>query len=209
VQPNPNKEREAGHWISHDFGNTYRLGEAHIGNVNAPEILNQGFREFHIDYNTVGNAGKNLGFYAINQASGLSTNEGESIGSFSGDTARFVLLTEESNWGGACSGLAEVRIEVVEILARLNSILSGDYLKVSIYPNPQSGSFNFGLQSACEEAIYYALYAHTGKKVWAANAPAGNGFIQREIDTRALAPGMCNLVVIQGKECGRFPRMKL
>lgn len=73
VQPNPNKEREAGHWISYDFGNTYRLGEAHIWNINAPEILNQGFREFHIDYSTDGNAWKNLGFYTINQASGLST----------------------------------------------------------------------------------------------------------------------------------------
>ncbi len=151
VQPNPNKEREAGHWISYDFGNTYRLGEAHIWNINAPEILNQGFREFHIDYSTDGNAWKNLGFYTINQASGLSTYEGESIGSFSGDTTRFVLLTEESNWGGACSGLAELRIEGVEIVARLNSIASGDCFKASIYPNPHSGSFNFGLQSAVRE----------------------------------------------------------
>jgi hypothetical protein len=206
---NPNAERGEGHWILYDFGHTYRLGATHIWNVNAPEHLNDGFREFYIDYSQDGKSWKTLGQFALEQADGLSTYEGVDLTSFGGDTARFVLLTAQSNWGGACSGIAEAKFEVIELVREIHTYNSQDCFEVAIFPNPHRDYFNLSVRPKCEGRITYGLYDHTGKLILQEVFETGQTIFQKEIYTNNLSPGFYHLLIQQNESIGRYPVMKI
>ncbi len=208
VRQNPNPSRGDGHWILYDFGNTYRLGQTHIWNLNDPKSLDNGFKTIAIDYSLDGKNWKTLGDFEADRASGLSVYEGSDLAHFSGDTARFVLLSALGNWGGDCYGFSEVRIDVVETIAKLHTYAQDDCFTVSIFPNPHAQSFNLKVNSICNGDFRVTLFDQMGRAVRNANFRGSSDYLNEEINTGGLARGMYHLVIYQGTSVSRFPVMK-
>ncbi len=109
---NPNIARGSGHWIMYDLTFPYSLTELHLWNYNHPQFLNRGARQIIIDVSNDGTNWTHVETVELPQANGRSTYEGVNIMNFNNTQARFVLITVQTNWGGSCFGLAEVRIGV-------------------------------------------------------------------------------------------------
>jgi len=206
---NPNSQRERGHWILYDFGHRYRLGNTKIWNVNSPEFLESGIKDFYIDFSQDGLNWENLGQFTLSQAPGESRYEGEDITSFGGDTARFVLLTAIDTYGGACAGISEVKIDVVEVVSRLQIYEKEECFEVSVYPNPHISEFNLSLNTFCEGSVDYSLFDHTGKLVNMETISSDETLKVRQIDTGDLPAGLYHLVLTQNNTVARYPVMKI
>jgi hypothetical protein len=206
---NPNPERARGHWILYDFGHMYRLGNTKIWNINSPDFLESGIKDFYIDFSPDGLNWENLGQFTLSQAPGESRYEGEDITSFGGDTARFVLLTAIDTHGGACAGISEVKIDVVEVVSRLQIYQKEECFEVSVYPNPHISEFNLSINTFCEGRLDYSLYDHTGKLIHKETISSDKAIKLRQIATGDLPAGLYHLVVTQKKAIARYPVMKI
>ena len=109
---NPNNSRGESHWILYDLGHNYTLQNFHLWNVNDPAHLDEGVSKMAIDYSDDGITWKEFQIVDVPVATGKSIYEGEDIANFDGLTTRYILLTILENYGGTCSGFAEMRIEV-------------------------------------------------------------------------------------------------
>jgi len=109
---NPNSLRGNGHWLMYDLGYTYNLTTTHFWNYNVNGQTGQGIRDCIIDYSIDGNNWANALTFQIPQAPGNSNYTGISGPDLGGINARYVLLTANSNWGGSCAGLSEVRFDL-------------------------------------------------------------------------------------------------
>ncbi len=112
ISPNPNPNRDASHWIQYDLGEIYTLSKTHIWNTNASGQSNNGFRNVTVDYSTDGVEWTELGAFEFPQAPETPVYGGFPGFDFAGQTARYVLITATSNWGGDCFGLAEVKFNL-------------------------------------------------------------------------------------------------
>lgn len=107
---NPNIARPNSHWLMYDLGEPTELYKSVIWNLNHPEYLNNGIQLIAFDYSINGFNWTNFGVEVIPQAPGSSFYEGVDGPDFDGITARYVLLTGITNYGGDCYGLSEIRI---------------------------------------------------------------------------------------------------
>jgi len=205
--PNPNLERTEGHWIMYDLRHEYELGQGKLWNVNAPDRLRDGFANFFVDYSKDGENWKSLGEFSASMASGTPLYEGEEIFNFSGDTARFVLLSAASNHGGDCYGIAELRIDVVDIAQDANN-QDDECLHVNVFPNPHQSSFSLDVGSFCEGPIYYKLYDSNGSQLKQGQLP-DQGVQNFEVNTGNYASGVYYLVVIQNSNSKQIPIVKI
>ncbi len=206
---NPNTERGLSHWVMYDFGNTYRLGEVYMWNLNDNKRLGNGFKDFVIDYSTDGTNWKNLGIFDIDKAPGTSMYEGEIVATFDGDTARYVILTALSNWGGQCVGFAEVQFQVLEVTAQITGQFVNDCFSVAVYPNPHIESFNFEVTTKCPGPMDFSMYDHTGKLIMKGILADGVSIQQETVQTGSMAPGLYHLVVHQEGKISRHPVVKM
>jgi hypothetical protein len=206
---NPNHERGSGHWILYDFHHTYRIGNIKLWNINAPEFLASGIRDFYIDYSKDGHNWENLGQFNLSQASGQSIYEGEDVGSLAGDTARFLLITAIDTYGGACAGISEAKFEVVEVVSELQTFKTGDCFQVSLYPNPHVDEFNLSVNFTCGNRLEYGLYDHTGKLVQTGNLSSEDSFRLQRINTGDLPAGLYHLILFNNKERARYSVVKI
>ncbi|MEM9051164.1 MAG: T9SS type A sorting domain-containing protein [Bacteroidota bacterium] len=205
----PNAERGNGHWIMYDFGHTYRLGEAKFWNINSPEFLESGIKDFYIDFSQDGFNWSSLGQFSLSQGPGESLYEGEEITSFGGDTARFVLITAIDTYGGACAGFAEAKIDVIEVVSEIQIYQRGECFEASVYPNPHVDVFTFSINTFCTGRIDYSLYDHTGKLIRSEAFASDDALKLKEIYTTDLPAGLYHLVVTQKDEIQRYPVIKL
>jgi len=112
-QISPNNIRGNSHWILYDLGNTYYLGQTYFWNLNDPDRLSQGMKNFFIDVSSDGVNWSTLGEFSIAQASGLTTYEGESGPNLSGEKANYLLLTIKDTYGdGVQAGFSEMKIQL-------------------------------------------------------------------------------------------------
>lgn len=206
---NPNSEREKGHWILYDFGHMYRLGNTKMWNLNSPEFLESGIKDFYIDYSKDGLEWENLGQFTLPRAPGESRYEGEDITSFGGDTARFVLITAIDTYGGACAGISEVKIDVVEVVNRLKVYQDEECFEVSVYPNPHMTEFTLSVNAFCEGKVEYSLYDHRGKLLRKETFSSDESLKIRRIQTGDLPAGLYHLVITQNNAIARYPVMKI
>lgn len=107
----PNPVRGISHWIMYDLGFSYTLNSSHCWNYNVNNT-NRGMRDIVIDYSMDGVNWTQLATYTLAKASGTNSYSGVSGPNFGGVNARYVLITGNTNWGGACYGLSEFRIDV-------------------------------------------------------------------------------------------------
>ncbi|MGB6037635.1 MAG: discoidin domain-containing protein [Cryomorphaceae bacterium] len=192
---NPNSERGSGHWIMYDLRNEYKLGQGKLWNINAPDRLSDGFHSFAVDYSMDAENWETLGEYIAAEGPGDPLYEGEELFNFAGDSARYVLLTALSNYGGDCYGIAEMRIDVIDLVTSLNQT-QDECLYVSVYPNPHESNFNLNVGSFCIGPIYYQLYNSVATLIKQGVLPE-NGVENFQVSTAGVPSGVYYLVVTQ------------
>lgn len=107
--PSPNSNWGNSHWILYDLGQVRQLYQSTIWNLNNPDRLDWNIQSARFDYSLDGVSYSNLTTTSLTQAPGLPLYEGMAGPNFGGVSARYVLITAISNYGGSCFGLGEVR----------------------------------------------------------------------------------------------------
>lgn len=179
----------------YDLRHQYRLGQGKLWNINASERLTEGFNSFIVDYSQDGENWESLGEFAASQAPGDPLYEGEELFNFAGDTARYVVLTALSNYGGECYGISEMRIDVIDVVENLNET-QDECLYVNVFPNPHSANFNLNIGSVCDGPIYFQLYNSVGTLLRQGTLPQG-GVENHQMNTGNAPSGIYYLVIIQ------------
>jgi len=133
---NPHQTRGNSHWVAYDFDEIRQLGEVRIWNINNPDFLNNGARQIAYDYSLDGENWTVGGLLDMPQAEGSGFYEGVVFDELQGISAKHLLLTIISNYGGSCYGLAEIKLGVEP----LSSIQTEDVADIGfeINPNPAS-----------------------------------------------------------------------
>jgi len=197
-QANPNPDREAGHWIMYDLRHTYRLGQGKLWNINTPGRLEEGFRNFAVDYSKDGETWESLGEFTLSMGPGDPLYEGEELIDFVGDTARYVLYTAENNYGGECFGIAEMQIQVIDVVSEQGQNVEG-CLWLEVRPNPHGTSFFIEAGSQCAGVMEYVFMDPSGRIIKSSVLPEA-GVTNHEINTGDLANGVYHLILNQNGE---------
>ncbi len=136
----PNSANGTGHWIQYDFGESYTLSTSHVWNYNVMGATNKGFNSVKIEHSINGTNWTTLGTYTWPQASGNQNYAGFPGPDFGSITARYVLVTALSNHGGTCSGLAELKIDLIACDAMTNvaTLKANIWLEGFYKPNLQA-----------------------------------------------------------------------
>lgn len=158
---NPNQMRGEGHWIMYDFGQTYALNELTVWNINDPDLLDYGAKNVAIDYSSDGVNWKNFAEVVFPKAPGISTYEGDIVAELNKLQARYLLLTVLDNYGGACSGFAEMRVGVDSTQDENADIC----MLATVYPNPFQNEFSVILTKKCLGDVYMAIEDAMGRTV--------------------------------------------
>jgi hypothetical protein len=204
---NPNTEKGMGHWIMYDLRHDYKLGQGKLWNINAPDRLNEGFHSFTVDYSLDAENWENLGTFTAAEGPGDPLYEGEELFNFAGDSARYVLLTATSNYGGECYGIAEMRIDVIDLVTSLNET-QDECLFVDVYPNPHESNFRLNVGSFCSGPIHYQLYNSVAILVKQGVFPE-DGIENYQMNTAGFSSGIYYLVVTQNGNSNQTPIMKI
>ncbi|WP_298553495.1 T9SS type A sorting domain-containing protein [uncultured Algibacter sp.] len=201
VSQNPIASYGETHWIMYDLGYDYVLNETKFWNANEPKNLNFGINAFHLDYSLDGVTWTNLGEFNMEQASGLSTYEGDEGPDFNAVKARYVLVTPNSNYGGNCYGLSELKISITDPFLVIDE---EDGFNASVYPNPFVDNITLRLVALDESIpLDYTLYDILGRSITSNNITmyAGNETYNLELNGSSLSIGVYILKIIQnGKE---------
>ena len=209
ISPNPNTARDSTHWIMYDFGSAYKMQSLSIWNINAPEILDYGIKTAIVDYSMDGIDWISYGTINLSQGVGKNEYEGESILDFKGIVAKYLLITAEENYGGNCTGFAELKlgvdsVEVVEILADNDSVC----IIADVYPNPVTGQELFVyLKAQCVHAVHYSLKDATGR-VLIENVPIGLGETKEILKGLELASGVYFVVLTSNYASAEYKVVK-
>jgi len=108
--PNPNSLLGNTHWILYNLGQNQNLYKSTFWNSNHPDHLAWGVKKMRFDYSMDSINWNYLTTYEFYKAPGNSLYEGETGPDFNGITARYVLLSPLENYGAACVGFSEIRI---------------------------------------------------------------------------------------------------
>ena len=164
TSPNPITSYGETHWIRYDFGFVYEFYKSTIWNNNEPSQLNNGVQDYLIDYSIDGISWTNLGSYTLAQATGKSNYQGEEGPDFNGVSARYVVLTPISNYGGSCYGISEIKINIDE---NLNTIDQEIGFSALAYPNPFTNELNIQFKTRNTNAkIKYTFYDILGRSIY-------------------------------------------
>lgn len=160
--PSPNPLRGNSHWVQYNLGETYVLHDLFIWNTNAPDLLDWGMQEIVIDYSIDGVVWEEFGTFTLNQATGFNKYEGELIANFNSIRANFILITGVNNFGGACYGLSEIKVNVDNTV----DIDKNECLKANVYPNPFGSQLNLSLNASCSDNIVnYSILDAMGRTI--------------------------------------------
>lgn len=161
---NPITAYENSHWILYDFGYNYSIYDTKFWNYNEPVHLDYGIENYTIDYSVDQTNWTNLGTFTLEQGEGSTFYQGQEGPDFEGATARYVLITLLSNYGGDCYGLAEVKFYLDESAATTDI---EEYFSASIYPNPFEESINIIIHSITpQQPVKVEMYDFVGRKIY-------------------------------------------
>ena len=110
AKQSPNIARGTGHWVMVELPDQYPMGNIHFWNYNHPDELDYGFKKVTIDLSIDGINWTEKADFTLAQAEASGYYEGITGPYLEGFPAKYILITAQSNYGGLCSGLAEIRI---------------------------------------------------------------------------------------------------
>jgi len=176
--PNPNSVRGVSHWILYDLGEVYTLSTSRFWNYNVAGETERGIRRGSIDYSLDGQTWQPASEFTLAEAPGTPQYAGERGPDFGEIEARYVLVTAVESWGNDCSGLAEVRFDVVGKTAEPQ--VPVELGEIRLYPNPTRETLYLKTDLAVESIV---VLNTTGAVV--ARMP-----FSTEIETRFLPTGI-------------------
>ena len=163
TSPNPNGSYQNSHWILYNLGYEYVLNDTKLWNLNEPNRLDNGINEYAIDYSLDGNEWTHLGTYTLGMAPGTSIYQGEEGPDFDGATAKYVLITPLSNFGGECYGFSELKINITDPFDVIDEEIG---FNASVYPNPFINNVNLRIKSLYESTpLSYSLHDILGREI--------------------------------------------
>lgn len=196
---NPNAQRGVSHWIRYDMGMVRQLGKSTFWNLNHPEYLDSGVREFAVDLSNDGITWQHAGNYSLDRAGASGFYNGVQGPDFNKATGRYLLITAISNHGGPCYGFAELRVEAVlatgvEVVDTAKNIGS-----LEVKPNPANDYLNIEADFPLAGKPY-DIVSMSGQPVLSGTYSADAG-----IAVSNLLPGMY-FIRISGREA-KFVKM--
>lgn len=202
--PSPNPVRGNSHWVQYNLGTTYVLHDLFIWNTNAPDILDWGMQEVVIDYSTDGITWTEFGTFTLNQGTGFNRYEGEFIADFNNVRANYVLITGVNNFGGACYGLSEVKINVDNTV----NVQENECLKANVYPNPFNNQLNLRVGESCSNTlINYTIVDATGRIVVAKDS-ISKGQTKEILNGENILPGIYFVTLENGEITSKIKVIK-
>ena len=103
------------HWIEYDFGSSHSLHDIVFWNMNHPEYADDGFKDVIIEHSSNGNTWITADTVTIPRAPVSGFYEGHMSIDLGGVTARYLLLTGLTNYGGFCYGLSEIKVYTTDV----------------------------------------------------------------------------------------------
>ncbi len=202
--PSPNPLRGNSHWVQYNLGETYVLHDLFVWNTNAPDLLDWGMQEVVIDYSTDGTTWQELGTYNLNQGTGFNRYEGEFVTDFNSVRANYVLITGLNNFGGACYGLSEVKINVDNTV----DLTENNCLKASIYPNPFNNKLNLRINENCtQKVINYTIVDAMGRS-FVESRIINTGETKEILGGKNILPGIYFVSLQNGDHTSKFKVIK-
>ncbi len=207
--PNPNGSPDMSHWIMYEFGEVYKLGQTTIWNTNDPAHLDWGMREVIMEISLDGLEWTSAGTYNFEQASGSSTYEGFPGPDLGGVEARYLLVTAQSNWGGECYGLSEIRIAAEEtVVSSVTDLSENSCFSISASPNPFSIDTDVQINSQCPEPFKYQLIDVLGRTVRNGDHESVIGTFNVKMNLQELPQGTYYLRVTQEENTAQLTLVK-
>ena len=186
-----NTSRNTGHWIQYDLGSVMPIGKSHVWNYNVTNQVERGFKEVAVDLSIDGEIWQEFGVFEWLPATGKSDYSGFDGPDFTGNSARYILLTALSNWeDGECSGFSEIEFKVAlcpnegtpcndnntatendrydsncmckgSLLSSVNFYMNESELK--LFPNPSNGWTNIVFNLPEPSQVDLKVYDITGR----------------------------------------------
>lgn len=208
----PNPKRDSSHWIMYQLGYEYTLGESYFWNHNTPTSLNYGAKKIAIDYSLDGATWNNWGDFTLQKANGSKYYEGEKGPNLKGLKAAYLLLTILDNYGGPCTSIAELKIDVLRssnTTAYRPSLPGADCLSALTYPNPFKSIVGLDITNTCNESYSYHIEDVMGRKISASTQITQKGLYNTNFNGSQLGNGVYFLVVNSGNASVRKKIMKV
>ena len=178
LSQSPNLTRGNSHWIMYDLGYEYQIGSTHIWNYNVSGETERGMKTITIDYSSDANVWLELSSWELEEASGGMSYEGQTGPNFGGIKCRYILITSNESWGGDCTGLSEVRFDIMQTVGAKNQrVISHD---IQLFPNPTSEFISIHSEMELEE---FVIISTSGTEMY-------RGDFQQMIDISYLPQGM-------------------
>lgn len=185
--PSPNTNRPSGFWISYDLGEMKRLGQMQIWNLNSPAHLDDGAKTIILDYSNDGLTWTEWGTITLEAAVASGYYEGSQGPDLDGLEAQHILLTIQSNHGGLCSGLGEIKIETLPT-SSLSDIETKIPLK--LYPNPALGYTLISFTAPMSSHGHISIINAQGQTIEKNAVQISEGEQSIRLDVRALPSGI-------------------
>lgn len=195
---NPNSERGMSHWVMYDLNNLYGLGLVHLWNINDNNHLDWGAQLIAIDYSVDGENWIELDVVNLGKSDGSPVYEGIDVADFEGSEARFVLFTLLENWGGECSGIAEMRIDVVTVIGVDEIKQYAENVNVDVYPNPSKDLFKLDISTNSGQKIEYFVYDNYGRELLNKKIEYPHENNSVNLDLSKFKSGSYTLIIKQG-----------
>lgn len=193
--PNPNRDR--GHWILYEFDEEKRIAGLQLWNINHPDHLNSGAKSIALDYRDKDGEWKNHDFVTLSKADGSGFYEGEAFQMLEHVITDQVLLYIFDNHGGPCTGLAEVKFNLLSSTTSTEEI-SEDHFDIEIIPNPFFQIASVTITDLEEKEIQYEIISSTGQVIQRNKANTQNGKAQFELKAQNIPAGSYFLKIIDG-----------
>ena len=194
---NPNPNRQSGHWILFELEERQAINSVKIWNINHPDFLNSGTKTLEIDYMADNGQWTTYAINTVPRAEASGFYEGVQLslpGEFVTDKILF-NLTE--NYGNNCSGLAEVKIGLIDKTTATFDI-DEDHFDIMIAPNPFSDFASVTIRELENSTIRYEIVNNLGEILTTKELKTLNGQVNFEIRGSQLPPGTYHLNIKDG-----------
>lgn len=197
VSPNP--DRSSGHWIRYDLGAQYTIGSLTLWNFNHPDHLNDGARTIALEYRNGGSEWLSAGTIDIRKGQGSSYYEGQYVELDGEITADELLMTLIDNYGGDCSGFAEVRFDLKGMTTSAEDV-DNDHFDIKISPNPFSDFASIEVLDLEGGYMDYQVINSLGQVMISDRTVVTSGQSRFVLNTAGFPSGNYFLKVIDGRK---------
>ncbi len=210
---NPNPLNKPGHWILYDLKKQYEIDKIKFWNVNDPDRLNWGMKDLLIDYSIDSIQWQSAGSFSLTQGTGNNRYEGMDWLDVVIPKAQYILVSGLSNYGGLCSGFAEIRFSAEEIKVvtdnhEVNEPEVSD-LEIQVEPNPFTDACRLAFHSQSDEPVEIQISDWFGRSIHTDRIQLNKGYQSIRLNTHRWVAGSYLLISKQGNNTIRKQLIKM